>query len=319
MRMHARSTAGSRSGNSTVARREALDAYLFLLPNLLWLLAFTTFPIVASFLLSFTSWDLIGKRQWVGLANYGKLLFQDDEFRTVLGNTVYYTVVSVPLGMVVSLVLALLLNRGLRGLWFYRAAFFAPVVTSAVAVALAFRLLYQPDFGLVNVTLRALSILTPLNAVFASLHKDPLVWLGSKDWAMLAVILMSVWKGMGYTMVIFLAGLQGIPQHLYEAAAIDGANAWQQFRRVTFPLLSPTTFFVLIISVIGSFQVFDQAFIMTQGGPGDATTTLVYYIYNNAFQFFKMGYAAAVAWVLFAIIFVFTLLQAKLQGRWVHY
>lgn len=304
---------------SPARRREALDAYAFLLPNLLWLVAFTAFPIVASFLLSFTSWDLIGKREWVGLANYGKLLFDDDEFRTVLGNTVYYTVVSVPLGMVISLLLALLLNQKLRGMVFYRTAFFAPVVTSAVAVALAFRLLYQPDFGLVNVALRTLGILGPLNAFLTSAHKDPLIWLGSKDWAMLAVILMSVWKGMGYTMVIFLAGLQGIPQHLYEAAAIDGANRWQRFWSITLPQLSPTTFFVLIISVIGSFQVFDQAFIMTQGGPGDATTTLVYYIYNNAFQFFKMGYAAAVAWALFAIVFVFTLLQARLQDRWVHY
>lgn len=304
---------------SAVARREAAEAYGFLLPNLLWLLAFTTLPIIASFLLSFTTWDLIGERQWVGLANYGRLLFDDDDFRTVLGNTVYYTIVSVPLGMTVSLVLALLLNQQLRGVVFFRTAFFAPVVTSTVAVALAFRLLYQPDFGLVNVALRNLGILGPLNALLTSMHKDPLIWLGSKDWAMLGVILMSVWKGMGYNMMIFLAGLQGIPQHLYEAAAIDGAGRWQRFRNITLPLLSPTTFFVLIISVIGSFQVFDQAFIMTQGGPGDATTTLVYYIYNNAFQFFKMGYAAAVAWVLFAIVFVFTLLQVRLQNRWVHY
>jgi multiple sugar transport system permease protein len=198
------------------------------------------------------------------------------------------------------------MNSSIRGITVFRGIFFIPVITSAVAVAMIFRWLYNRDFGLINLAL-----------AFVGLPSVP--WLSSTAWAMPAVILMAIWKRVGYDMVIYLAGLQAIPPQLYEAAQIDGAGRWHRFRHITLPLLTPTTFFILVISLIGSFQVFDLAFILTSGGPGNATNTIVMYVYNQAFQFFHMGYAAAVAWVLFAIILVITLIQWRIQKRWVHY
>jgi ABC-type sugar transport system permease subunit len=200
----------------------------------------------------------------------------------------------------------MLLNQALRGVVIFRSIFLLPYVTVTVALSLVWKWLYLPDIGLINSVLGVVGINGP-------------AWLTSQTWAMPALILMSVWKGFGYNMVIFLAGLQGIPDHLYDAAKVDGATAWRRFLNVTLPLLSPTTFFVVVISVISSFQVFDQALIMTNGGPGTATTTLVLYIYQKGFQSFDMGYAAAVALVLFAVIFVFTVIQFLLQRRWVTY
>jgi len=213
----------------------------------------------------------------------------------------------VPVRTALALLLAIALNQQLRGVSVFRAAYFLPTITSAVAAATVWRWIYEPNFGLLNSLLYAIGV------------AHPPAWLSSPAWAMPALILLGVWQGLGFQMVIFLAGLQGIPTHLYEAAAIDGAGWWARFRHITLPLISPTTFFVLIISVIGSYQVFDQAFVLTEGGPGYATTTLVYYIYEYAFQFFKMGYAAAMAWILFAIVFVLTVIQFRIQARWVHY
>lgn len=284
---------------------EVALAYLFLLPTLLGLLFFSLGPVVAGFLISFTNWNILLPPQWVGLLNYQALVEQDLP-RKVLWNTVYYTVLNVPLNMSLALGVALLLNQRLRFVSFYRAVYFLPVVSSTVAASLIWAWLFSPNFGPINYFLGLVGIPGP-------------PWLGSTRWAMPAIIIMSVWKGFGTNMLIFLAGLQGIPQETMEAAMIDGAGSWQRFWRVTWPLLSPTTFFVLVISCIASFQVFEQVFIMTEGGPAYATTVLGLFIYLNAFRYNNMGYAAAAAYILFAIILAITLVQFRLQGRWTNY
>lgn len=288
-------------------RREAIAAYLFLLPNIIGFLVFTVLAVVASAAISLTNWDLLSAAQFVGLDNYRTLLFDDPLFRAVLWNTFYFTAVGVPASIILALGLALALNTGIRGLPWFRAAYFLPVITATVVVALIWRWFYNPDFGVLNHVLYQLGVETPPN------------WLGSQTWAMPAVIIVAVWKQVGYNMVIYLAGLQAIPQTLYEAASIDGATRWQRFWHITLPLLTPTSFFILVISVIGSLQAFDAILILTEGGPSNATRTIVYHIWQQAFQFLEMGYAAAVSWILFAFIFGFTLLQWWLQKRWVHY
>lgn len=286
----------------TQAGREALWGYFFLLPNVLGFLVFTLGPVMAALLISLTKWDAITSPQFIGLANYIRLLTRDTTFRKVLWNTVYFTGVSVPLGTVLALTLALLLNQKLRGVLVYRTVYFLPVISSMVGVALVWQWLYNVEYGLINQFLFTLGITGPK-------------WLASTRWAMPAVIIMSVWKGLGYNMVIFLAGLQDVPEFLYEAAELDGANGWQKLRNVTLPMLQPTTFFVIVMSIIGSFQVFDQVFVMTSGGPARATSVIVHYLYQNAFQYFEMGYASAMAYVLFAIIFVVTLIQVRRSGH----
>jgi multiple sugar transport system permease protein len=285
--------------------QETALAYLFLLPTLLGLALFTVGPVVAGFLISFTNWNILLPPQWVGWDNYQALVTQDLP-RKVLWNTLYYTLLNVPLNMAVALGVALLLNQQLRWTSFYRAVYFLPVVSSTVAASLIWTWLYSPNFGPINYFLGLVGIKGP-------------PWLGSTTWAMPAVILMSVWKGFGTNMLIFLAGLQGMPQEVQEAAMIDGANRWQRFWRITWPLLTPTTFFVLIISCIVSFQVFEQVFVMTDGGPAYATTVLGLFIYLNAFRYNNMGYAAAAAYVLFALTLAFTLAQFRFQGRWTFY
>jgi multiple sugar transport system permease protein len=290
----------------TLRRQATLAGYLFLLPNIVGFLVFSSVPVLATLAISTLDWDMIRRPTFVGLGNYAVLLVQDGVFHQVLGNTAYYVVGTVPAGMALSLLLALALNTTLRGITVFRAIFFIPVITSSVAVAMIWRWLYNRDFGLINTAL-----------VFVGLPAIP--WLSSSAWAMPAIIFMAIWKRLGYDMVIYLAGLQAIPPQLYEAAEIDGAGRWHRFWYITLPLLTTTTFFILVISVIGSFQVFDLAFILTSGGPGNATNTIVMYVYNQAFQFFHMGYAAAVAWVLFGIILLITLVQWRVQKRWVHY
>ncbi len=292
----------------TLRRRkvsEAWLAYLFLLPTLFGLLFFSLGPVIAGFLISFTNWNIFLAPQWIGLDNYQTLLTQDLP-RKVFSNTLYYTLVNVPLNMIVALGMALLLNLRLRGVSFYRAVYFLPVVSSTVAASLIWTWLYSPNFGPINYFLGEIGIKGP-------------PWLASTTWAMPAVIIMSVWKGFGTNMLIFLAGLQGIPQELIEASMIDGANRWQRFWRITWPLLTPTTFFVLVISCIASFQVFEQVFVMTEGGPAYATSVMGLFIYLNAFRYNNMGYAASAAYILFALILAITLAQLKLQRRWTHY
>jgi multiple sugar transport system permease protein len=290
----------------TKREHEGLAAGLFLLPNLIGFLIFTAIPVGAAFILAFYDYDLLLGANWAGLENFREMFTTDEVFRAALFNTVYFTAVSVPLSVVLGLATAMLVNQALRGIVIFRSIFLLPYVTVTVALSLVWKWIYLPDIGLINSVLGVFGI-------------DGPPWLTSGTWAMPALILMSVWKGFGYNMVIFLAGLQGIPDHLYDAAKVDGATAWRRFLNVTLPLLSPTTFFVVVISVISSFQVFDQALIMTNGGPGTATTTLVLYIYQKGFQSFEMGYAAAVALILFAAIFVFTVIQFMFQRRWVTY
>ncbi|HEV8634266.1 MAG TPA: sugar ABC transporter permease [Chloroflexota bacterium] len=299
-------SAAVRRGFWTLGRREAAWGYLFLLPNVIGFLVFTALAVLAAFGLALTEWDLLVPPTFIGTANYAKLVTRDPVFRQAMINTAYFVAGVVPLDVISSLSLALLLNRPIRAMTLYRAIYFVPVVTSLIAVSIVWQWLYHSEVGLINYVLTGLGL-------------PKINWLGSTEWAMPAIIFMSTWKAMGYYAVIFLAGLQGIPQHLYEAADIDGANARQRFWKITLPLLSPTMFFVLVISIIQSFQVFAQPFIMTRGGPADATITIVYFIYNNGFVWFRMGYAAAASWVLFAIIFLITILQARWQRRWVHY
>lgn len=296
------------AGNSNRRRRrrqEILLAYLFLTPTIIGLLLFSLGPVIAGFVISFTNWNLLLPPQWVGLENY-KTLVNLDLPHKVLWNTFYYTIINVPLNMAIALAVAVLLNQKLRFVSFYRAAYFLPVVSSTVAASLIWVWLLSPNFGPINYFLQSFGIKGP-------------PWLGSTTWAMPAVIIMSVWKGFGTNMLIFLAGLQGIPAELEEAAMMDGANRWQRFWRVTWPLLTPTTFFVLVISCIVSFQVFEQVYVMTNGGPAYATTVLGLFIYLNAFRYNNMGYAAAAAYILFAIIMVITLVQFRLQERWTNY
>ena len=290
---------------SKMLKQEARVAWLFLLPNLVGFLLFVVIPIIASLILSFYRWDLMSSPSFIGFGNFIRL-FNESSFKTVLINTVYYTIGTVPVSMVLGLGLALLLNRPLKSVTLYRAFFYLPQIIPMVAAGLIFQFMYMPDFGVINYFLGLLGLPQPN-------------WLNDTSTAMIAIILMSVWKGTGFNMVIYLAGLNGIPKSYLEASQIDGANIWQQFRYVTLPLLTPTTFFVLAISVIGSFQIFDPVYVMTKGGPADATRTLVYYIYETGFQFFRMGKAAAAAWILFVIVFVATLIQFKYQERWVTY
>lgn len=286
--------------------RSALWGYFFLLPNILGFLAFNLFPLLFAIGLSFTRWDLISKPAFVGLHNYQKLFLEDESFRIAVKNTLIFTALSVPTSTVISLVLASALNQKIRGTTFYRTAYFLPVVSSTVAVALVWAWLFNPDFGLANHILLKLGL-------------PKFKWLASSKTALLSIVLVSVWRAIGPSTVIFLAGLQGIPEELYDAGKIDGANACQLFRYITLPMLSPTTFFVIVVSIIGSFQVFDLVYVMTGGGPGRATLVIVYYIYQHAFRWFRMGYAASIAFVLFTAIFALTLIQIRLSGRWVHY
>lgn len=288
-----------------LGKREALWAWIFLLPNLIGFLVFVGIPIVAALALSLCRWDLMTPPKFVGFGNFLRLL-QESLFRRVVWNTFIFTVGTVVPSLVAGLGLAMLLNRRFRGTHVYRACFYLPQILPMVAAGLIFQFLYMSDFGFINFVLSKLRLPQPN-------------WLNDVSTAMLAIIIMSIWKSTGFNMVVYLAGLNGIPDTLYEAAQIDGAGAWQAFRFITLPLLSPTTFFALAISLIGSFQVFDQIYVMTRGGPADATRTLVYYIYETGFQYFRMGKAAAAAWILFLIVFVATILQFRYQGAWVHY
>jgi len=257
--------------------------------------------------ISFTDWDLLSTPKFVGLYNYISLLTDDPLFWLSLKNTLVYSVIVIGIGVPLSLVLALAVNNKLRGIEIFRTIYFIPVVVSTVAAALVWKWIFAPDIGVVNTILRWFGVRGPL-------------WLGSEKTALLSVAIVAIWLGLGYNMVILLAGLKGIPSHLYEAAAIDGAGGAQQFWYITLPLLTPTLFFVLVMSVISSFQVFSQVYVMTiQGGPNNATLTYIYYLWRNAFQYFKMGYASALAYVLFLIILVLTVIQMKFLGRRINY
>jgi multiple sugar transport system permease protein len=298
--------ARSRVRLTRVARAEERAAWLFLAPSLVLFAIFTAIPVISAFFISFTQWNLFNEVTWVGLGNYIGLA-HDEIFAKVLGNTGYFVLVSVPVQIALALACALALNRGLKGQTFFRVVYFLPVVTSTIAAALVWAWLFNSNFGLINAGLSLAGV------------TDLPKWMGSTRWAMPAIIIVSIWQNLGYAMVLFLAGLQNIGKDVHDAAALDGATGWDRFWHITLPLLSPTTFFVLVISIIGSFQVFELVLVMTKAGPANATNTLVYYIYQNGFQFYQMGYASAAAMVLFLIVLIFTLVQYKLQRRWVHY
>jgi len=290
----------------TLRGKEAISFYLFIAPWTIGFLVFTLGPILASMVLSFTQYDIILPPKFVGLKNYIEL-FGDPLFYTSLYNTLYIVVFAVPLGMLASFAIALLLNQKVRFMAAYRTAYFMPSIVPAVASAALWIYLLQPQWGLINGFLEAIGISGP-------------GWLASEVWSKPAIIMMMVWAS-GGTMIIYLAGLQDIPEVLYEAAEIDGANWWRKLRYVTLPLMTPTIFFTLVIGVIGTFQIFAVIFVLTDGMGGPLNSTLVYliYVYRNAFNFFRMGYASAMAWVLFLIILGLTWLQFKTASRWVYY
>jgi len=285
-------------------RREAIEGWLFASPWIAGFLIFTIGPIIASFILSFCDYSVYSAAKWIGIENYRKMFFEDSLYWTSLYNTVYY-LISVPLGMTVALGCALLLNRQLIGKNMLRTMYYLPSVTSGVAISLLWMWIFDPNLGFFNDLLKRVGINGPL-------------WLQSEKWSKPAIILMSFW-GIGGTMVLYLAALQGVPEQLYEAAELDGANSWQKFWHVTIPMLSPTILFTLVMGIIGSFQVFTQAYVMTNGGPLNSTLFYVLYLYRNGFVWLHLGYASAMAWILFIIILVITLLIFRSSPAWVYY
>ncbi|HJD45477.1 MAG TPA: sugar ABC transporter permease [Candidatus Mediterraneibacter norfolkensis] len=278
----------------------------FLLPSLLGLLVFKVGAMLYSLYISFTEWNLFGDPEFVGLQNYIEI-FHDDRFYEALKNTILFIVGYLPIVVVLSLGIAILLNSKVKGVNVFRGLFFLPVITSWVAVSMIWKGLLNPEFGVINSIIEALAGTGP-------------AWLQNPSFVIPAVIMVSVWKDVGFLSIIFLGGLQGISQEYYEASRIDGANKWHQFKSITLPLLSPTTFYALIITIINSFQVFDQIWIMTSGEPtADLVPVMVTEIYKNSFQYQKMGYATALSWILFLIIIAVTIFQNVMQKKWVYY
>lgn len=285
--------------------REAIWGFIFISPWIVGFLIWVFGPIIASLYYSFTDYELFTSPTWIGFDNYVELFKFDPLFWKSVYNTIYYTAISLPLGVFSALLLALLLNRGIMGVTVYRTIFFLPAITTGVAVSLLWLWLFNPQYGLINYVLKLLGINGP-------------GWLVDEKWAKPAFIIMSFWS-IGYTIVIFLAGLQGVPKHLYESAEIDGAGIWHKFWVVTWPMISPIVLFNLIIGIIFSFQIFTQVYIMTEGAPEDSTLFYVLYLFRRAFEFFQMGVGSAMAWILFIIVLVVTLIQFLLSRWWVYY
>lgn len=297
-------TAPRRRGRGFMFERR-LAGYLFVLPSLLFLAIFVVYPILSAFYLSLHRYTLLEAPVWNGLTNYW-LLLDDSRFFQALVNTLFFALMTVPAGTVISLLLAVLINLPLRGITFFRTAYYLPVVTSFVAVSFIWLWIYEPQFGVLNRILETLGL--PTSA-----------WLRDPNMALFSIALLSIWKNAGYNMIIFLAGLQGIPEYLYEAAEIDGAGPVQRFWHITVPMLSPTTFFVFIVYFIGALQMFVQAWILTQGGPLDSTLTVVYLVYQNGFEFLKMGYAAAMSVILFVFITLITYINTRIVNYDTHF
>jgi multiple sugar transport system permease protein len=287
----------ARAQRRSWTHKQRYVGYLFVLPSLLFLAVFVVYPILGALFFSFHRYTLVESPVWLGVDHYVNLL-DDKRFLKAIGNTFLFALMTVPVGTALALLLALAINRPLKAITFFRAAYYMPVVTSFVAVSFIWLWIYEPQFGV-------------LNDIFEILGLPRLHWLRDPATALLSIAILSIWKNVGYNMVIYLAGLQGIPEHLYEAALVDGANAWQRFWGITFPLLSPTTFFVFVVYFIGALQMFVQAWILTQGGPLDSTLTVVYLIYSNGFEYLKMGYAAAMSMVLFVLIAIITYINTR--------
>jgi multiple sugar transport system permease protein len=307
MRMSSRAIPGAIPGKRRKIRwRRHIEGWIFIGPVILGIAAFQLVPIALSIFASLTDWDGLNSPEVVGLENYRKLIAEDPYFRKTVRNTLFFVAGHIPLTMGIALALALLCNSRMRGIALFRTAYFMPSVSNVVAISVVWFWFYQPQDGV-------------LNGLLSTIGIDGPAWLSDIRWAMPAVIVVSVWQGVGYPMIILLAGLQGIPESMYDAAKVDGSTAFQRFRDITLPLLTPSLFFLLITQFISSFQVFGIIFVMTQGGPANATSVYIYYLYQNAFAFGRMGYASAMAWLLFAAIALVTFAQWKLQKRWVFY
>ena len=285
--------------SKSLTRRKTLVAYSFILPNLLGFFIFTFVPIVFSLLLSFCEWNSGGEIKFIGLDNFIRMFSKDNSFWIALKNTIYYTVVTVPVTLGLALFLAILMNKPLKGRVFFRSVLFFPYVASLVAIAVVWMALFNPDRGPVNSILMAIGI------------ENPPRWAASTTWAMPTIIGLTVWKGMGYYMIVYLAALQGVSRDLYEAASLDGATRWQQFVNITWPCVTPTTFYILMMLIVATFKSYDIMYITTQGGPGEATKVLAYHIYNTAFVSSQFGYASAIAMI--------TLIQFKFEKRFTSY
>lgn len=282
---------------SPLSANESFWGYAFIAPAVIGLLVFTLLPVLMSLFYSFTKFDGITDPIFVGLKNY-KYILSDDEFFKAILNNLYYIVFSVPVGTFLAILIAVALNQKIKFVGVYRTLFFLPVVVSFVSIAMVWQWLYNTDYGLINSILGALGLYQP-------------PWLTSEAWAMPSIIIMSIWKGLGFSIVILLASLQSIPSQLYEAADIDGANGAQKLFRITIPMLKNTIVFLTIMGVIGGFQIFDQIYVMTAGGPAKSTQVAVYLLYTNGFEYYKQGKASAMAYVLFIIVFVLSALQLK--------
>lgn len=293
-------------------KRQGRVAFIFLLPFLTLLFLFRIIPVISIFFLSLTSYDILSPPRWIGLLNFRELIFSSSAaariFWVSVGNTLYFTAGQVFLEMIVGLALALLVNNitkiKVRSL--FTTAYYLPVVTSIVAISMIWLWLYQPQFGLFNYFLKKIGL-------------PPQQWLADPHQAMPSVILVAVWQGAGWSMIIYLAGLQGIPQSLYESSKLDGANRWQTFWHITLPCLRPVTLFIVIMSCITALQVFTQIYVLTQGGPLNRTTTVGYYIWNNSFRFYRMGFGSAMALILFLVILTISLTNQKFFGKEVGY
>lgn len=282
-----------------LGRYQEIMGYTFIFPCVLLFIIFTGIPIVQALYLSFTRYDILSTSQWVGLENYQRLM-NDELFLLTLKNILSYVIMYIPMMITFSLGIAMVLNRKKPGMSVFRTIYYLPGLTSAIGASIVWLWLLNPEYGLVNELLSYIGIAGPS-------------WLANSSTAMISIVIVTVWQGLGPNMVIYIAGLQGIPDQLYESALLDGANQWQLFRYITWPGLRPTTFFVFIMSMIGAFQLFDQAFAMTQGGPGNATTTPVYLIYNTGFSELRMGYASAMAFVLFLIILTLSMINMRIN------
>jgi multiple sugar transport system permease protein len=305
----ARSLEGTQARSASARRRrirQNIEGWLFIAPIMIGILAFYVLPILTSLYQSFTNADGFTPARWVGLANYERMFTRDRFFTDSVVNTLYYVLGHIPLTIGAALGLALLCNRKMRGVTLFRTAYFIPVITNVVAISLVWNYFYLPRIGVLNSLLALIGVNGP-------------AWLDDPRWAMFSVIVVSVWFSVGFPMMILLAGLQNVPEILYDAARVDGAASWARFRYVTLPLLTPSIFFLTITQFISSFQVFGIIYVLTSGGPGNATAVYIFYLFQNAFQQSRMGYASAMAWVLFIVIASITMLQWKLQKHWVVY
>ena len=299
--------------SSPFRRREALEGYLLAMPAILGLLIFTLGPILYTFYLSFTEYNLVRSPEWIGLANYREMLFEDRFFWPTVRITMYYSLLSIPSTIVVSFLVAMLLNTKVAGIAFFRTIWYLPALVPAAAGAALWRWIMNDHFGLIN------------NALM-DLNFDPIGWLTDPRYTVISLAIIALWGGIGGTMLIFLAGLQGVPQSLYEAAELDGAGWWRRLMNITIPLMSPIIFFNLILGIIGSFQAFATVYlIFTPGGgagevgPSNSAMLYLVYLYRNTFNYFRVGYGAALAWVLFLIIVTITIIMFLLQRKWVFY